>query len=66
MIDQNRLLEKAEKLGIAQVPVQALDTYAELLVEYNQKVNLTAITDPEGIEDKHFIDSCLLYTSRCV
>ena len=33
MIDQNRLLEKAEKLGIAQVPVQALDTYAELLVE---------------------------------
>lgn len=59
MIDQNRLLEKAEKLGIAQVPVQALDTYAELLVEYNQKVNLTAITDPEGIEDKHFIDSLL-------
>ena len=59
MINQNRLLEKAEKLGIAQVPVQALDTYAELLVEYNQKVNLTAITDPEGIEDKHFIDSLL-------
>ena len=52
-------MEKAEKLGIAQVPVKALDTYAELLVEYNQKVNLTAITDPEGIEDKHFIDSLL-------
>ena len=30
MIDQNRLLEKAEKLGIAQVPVQALDTYCLL------------------------------------
>ena len=64
MIDQNRLLEKAEKLGIAQVPVQALDTYAELLVEYNQKVNLTAITDPEGIEDKHFIDSLLFAPAR--
>jgi len=29
------------------------------LVEYNQKVNLTAITDPQGIEDKHFVDSLL-------
>ena len=28
-------------------------------MDYNQKVNLTAITDPEGIEDKHFIDSLL-------
>ena len=30
-----------------------LDAFAEILVDYNQKVNLTAITDPEGIEDKH-------------
>ena len=34
-----------------------------ILVEYNQKVNLTAITDPEGIEDKHFLDS-LLFASQ--
>ena len=40
--------------------LDALDQYAEILVEYNQKVNLTAITDPEGIEDKHFADSLLL------
>ena len=33
------------------------------LVDYNQKVNLTAITDPEGIEDKHFLDS-LLFASQ--
>ncbi len=31
-----------------------------MLVEYNEKVNLTAITDAEGIEDRHFIDSLLL------
>ena len=37
-----------------------LDIYAEFLVEYNNKVNLTAITDPEGILVKHFIDSILL------
>ena len=36
-----------------------LDRYAALLVDYNQKVNLTAITTPEGIEDRHFADSLL-------
>ncbi len=40
-----------------------LDRYAELLVSYNEKVNLTAITSPEGIEDKHFLDS-LLFASQ--
>ena len=36
------------------------DTYAQFLVEYNENVNLTAITDPEEILLKHFIDSALL------
>ena len=40
-----------------------MDAFAEILVDYNQKVNLTAITDPEGIEDKHFLDS-LLFASQ--
>jgi 16S rRNA (guanine(527)-N(7))-methyltransferase RsmG len=33
------------------------DSYAKLLAEYNEKVNLTAITDPDGITVKHFADS---------
>ena len=37
-----------------------LDIYAEMLVEWNQKINLTAITDPDDIVIKHFIDSLLL------
>lgn len=37
-----------------------LDTYAEFLVEYNKNINLTAITAPEEILVKHFIDSILL------
>ncbi len=37
-----------------------LDIYAEFLVEYNKNVNLTAITEPEEILYKHFIDSILL------
>lgn len=61
MIDQNRLIEKAARYEIdAQSVAQKLDDYAAYLVEYNEKVNLTAITDPEGIEDRHFIDSLLL------
>ena len=61
MIDTSRLIEKAARYGIDAAPVaDALDRYAELLVEYNKKVNLTAITEPEGIEDRHFIDSLLL------
>ena len=31
--------------------------YARLLVEWNEKINLTAITDDEGIVTKHFLDS---------
>lgn len=34
-----------------------LSEYAEMLCEWNEKINLTAITDPEGITIKHFFDS---------
>ena len=67
MIDTERLIRKAAAYGIDAAPVvRKLDEYAALLVEYNQKVNLTAITDAEGIEDRHFIDSCCwLRARRC-
>lgn len=35
-------------------------TYYEFLVDYNEKVNLTAITDLEGVYYKHFYDSLVL------
>lgn len=61
MINKERLAEKCSTWNIALTGQQLdkLDAFAEILVEYNQKVNLTAITDPEGIEDKHFVDSLL-------
>lgn len=34
--------------------------YQELLLEWNQRMNLTAITDPAEILVKHFLDSLLL------
>lgn len=38
-----------------------LDAYAEFLVNYNKKINLTAITEPNEILIKHFVDSIILY-----
>lgn len=37
-----------------------LTDYVQMLVEWNQKINLTAITDPREIEVKHFLDSLSL------
>ncbi len=39
---------------------EKFNIYADFLVEYNKKVNLTAITDPAEILYKHFIDSVVL------
>lgn len=33
------------------------EIYMKLLLEWNEKINLTAITDPAEIETKHFADS---------
>ncbi len=38
------------------------DTYGKLLVEWNEKINLTAITDPEGVTIKHFLDSLTIFS----
>ena len=61
MIDKTRLAQKCSTWNIPLTGSQLdlLDRYATLLVEYNQKVNLTAITTPDGIEDRHFADSLL-------
>ena len=34
-----------------------LEKYSELLTEWNEKINLTAITEPKEIAVKHFLDS---------
>lgn len=39
---------------------EKLCAYAEFLIEYNEKVNLTAIKEPEEIFIKHFLDSILI------
>ncbi len=39
--------------------MERLHTICEMLVENNKKYNLTAITDPEGVVEKHIVDSLL-------
>lgn len=54
------LFEKSH-LTITKEQYDLLDKYAELLVEYNKVMNLTGITDPLGISEKHFLDSLLVF-----
>lgn len=51
--------EGAAQLGleISDLQVNQLIKYAQLLKEWNERMNLTAIKDDEGIAVKHFLDS---------
>ena len=62
MIDIGKLVESAAQYGVQLTREQGeqLDSYAALLVEWNQKINLTAIVEPEEILVKHFLDSLTL------
>ncbi len=40
--------------------VDRLNNYGNMLIEWNEKMNLTAITEPEEVLYKHFLD-CLLF-----
>lgn len=46
-------------LEISKQQLNRFDTYGNFLIEYNNKVNLTAITDPKEIAIKHFVDSII-------
>lgn len=41
--------------------LQRFEIYFKLLVEWNEKMNLTAITDEHGVAVKHFADSLTLF-----
>ena len=62
-ISKELLKEKAAFFGIEldDLALQRFDTYARLLVEWNEKINLTAITEPDEIVVKHFVDSLTIF-----
>ena len=59
------LLADAEKLGISlsDDALAKFDLLAHLMIEQNKTMNLTAITDPDGIAVKHFADSVSALTA---
>ncbi len=48
------------QIQLTEKQLAQLDKYADLLIQWNKKFNLTAITDKEDIYVKHFLDCLLL------
>lgn len=57
-----KLQEYAEKYGvsISGVQLEQFRKYMDLLLSWNEKVNLTSITEPPDVLIKHFLDSVLV------
>lgn len=68
MIDLEQLKRECTAIGIETTEAQRekLDTYAKVLMEWNEKMNLTAIKKPEEIVTKHFVDSLTLLKALSV
>lgn len=58
-MNKELLFKGLEKLGyiISEEKCEMLEKYSKMLVEWNEKMNLTSITDSDGITIKHFLDS---------
>lgn len=65
MANVNTLIEGAKDLNIDlnENEIGNFILYKELLKEWNQKINITAITDDVEIDIKHFIDSIVLFNT---
>lgn len=60
---QELFLQKLKKIDINldNRQIEQFVQYYEMLVEKNKVMNLTAITEPEEVIDKHFIDSLAIH-----
>ena len=58
-IDKAKLADLAASFGVSldETALERFDLYAKLLCNWNEKINLTAITAPDEIVVKHFADS---------
>ena len=62
-MNKDIFIEEVKKLGIEldESKINNLEKYFNLLIEWNEKINLTAITDKNEVYLKHFYDSLTLY-----
>lgn len=65
MIDFNieKIVPLCKEFGLEldQTAIDRLNLYGNLLLEWNEKINLTAITEPIDVLYKHFYDSLLFF-----
>ena len=61
--ETEKLIPLCEEWGFAldSAACERLNIYGNLLVEWNEKMNLTAITEAEAVLYKHFYDSLLIF-----
>ncbi|MBQ9673340.1 MAG: 16S rRNA (guanine(527)-N(7))-methyltransferase RsmG [Ruminococcus sp.] len=60
MIDTLTILFKETNIELTPLQIQQFQKYYELLIEWNEKINLTAITESKEVAIKHFFDSVTL------
>lgn len=56
-LNEIKSLANIQNISINDEQINKLYTYMNLLIEWNEKINLTAITEPKEVILKHFIDS---------
>ncbi|MBR2476553.1 MAG: 16S rRNA (guanine(527)-N(7))-methyltransferase RsmG [Clostridia bacterium] len=61
-MDKKLLLEH----GLTDAQSQQFERYFELLVEWNEKINLTAITEEYDVITKHFLDCLMCFDSKVI
>jgi 16S rRNA (guanine527-N7)-methyltransferase len=56
------LAKRAREFGVTldDLQLDALARYAALLLEWNERINLTAVTDLDEVIERHFVDSLVL------
>lgn len=61
---EEQMIRGAAEMGVSLSleQVEKFGKYMDLLLEWNQKMNLTAICEPKEIISKHFVDSLSLLT----
>ena len=64
-ISKGLLKSKSAEYGVFldEKALERFDVYAKLLVDWNEKINLTAITEPDEIVIKHFVDSLAVFSA---
>ena len=59
IVDRFEKKLKEHQINLNDIQRKQFEIYASMLTEWNQKMNLTSITDEEGIYMKHFYDSLI-------